>query len=100
MSMIHYVRKYVNQHFGSTIKMTGFSDEQILELCYIAYPWAIKEIESGECTKEEQDEGFLENPVLYPFPWENWSSHNIQPKPSFKSLKAWVESRVHITSRM
>ncbi len=23
MSMIHYVRKYVNQHFGSTIKMSN-----------------------------------------------------------------------------
>ena len=52
--------------------MTGFSDEQILELCYIAHPWAQEMIDKGECTKEEQDEFYMENPVGI-----NWSYENI-----------------------
>ena len=77
----------------------NFSKEQILELCYIAYPWAQERIDSGEVTKEEEDEGFLENPVMWPFPWENWTYYNSQPAPSYENLKKWVESRVHITGR-
>tara|TARA_R100000406_G_scaffold78494_1_gene59377 strand:+ start:106 stop:324 length:219 start_codon:yes stop_codon:yes gene_type:complete len=68
----------------------SFTQEQILELCYIAYPWAEKD--------EWQDESFMESPVMWPFPWENWMNGR-QPEPSFENLKAWVESRVHITGR-
>jgi len=68
----------------------SFTQEQILELCYIAYPWA----EKDEC----QDEFFMESPFMWPFPWENWMN-GLQPEPSFENLKVWVESRVHITGR-
>tara|TARA_X000000368_G_scaffold340698_1_gene278966 strand:- start:286 stop:543 length:258 start_codon:yes stop_codon:yes gene_type:complete len=84
----------------ASMTLSGFTEEQVLELCYIAYPWATEQIESGESTKEENDEFFLETCLLHPFPWETWTYYNTQPKPSFESLKAWVESRVHITSRM
>ena len=56
-------------------------------------------IDKGECTKEEQDEFYMENPVMWPFPWENWL-YNNQPAPSYKNLKKWVESRVHITATL
>ena len=95
-SMSYYINSYPKQ---MTYCCGGFTKEQTLELCYIAYPWAQEMIDSGECTKEEQDEGFLENPVMFPFPWENWTYYNSQPKPTFKRLKKWVESRVHITGR-
>ena len=52
-----------------------FTEEQILELCYIAYPWASK--------SEEEDELFMENPVMWPFPYENWM-YGSQPAPSFR----------------
>ena len=84
----------------ASMTLSGFTEEQVLELCYIAYPWATEQIESGESTKEENDEIFLETCLLHPFPWETWTYYNTQPKQSFESLKAWVESRVHITSRM
>ena len=89
-SMSYYINSYPKQ--------MNFSKEQILELCYIAYPWAQERIDSGEVTKEEEDEGFLENPVMWPFPYENWL-YNNQPAPSYENLKKWVESRVHITGR-
>tara|TARA_B100001057_G_C22716447_1_gene897929 strand:- start:836 stop:1072 length:237 start_codon:yes stop_codon:yes gene_type:complete len=75
-----------------------YTKEQILELCYIAYPWAQERIDSGEVAKEEEDESFLDNPVLWPFPYENWLMHD-QPAPSYENLKKWVASRVHITGR-
>ena len=77
----------------------GFTKKQILELCYIAHPCAQDMIDKGECTKEEQDEFYMENPVMWPFPWENWL-YNNQPAPSYKNLKKWVESRVHITATL
>ena len=40
-----------------------FTDEQILNLCYLAYGWE---------RDEETDEMFLDSPVLFPFPYENW----------------------------
>ena len=76
----------------------SYSKEQILELCYIAYPWAQEMIDNGEFTKEEQDESFLDNPVMFPFPYENWLFNN-QPAPLYENLKKWVKSRVHITER-
>ena len=77
---------------------SGFTKKQILELCYIAYPSAQEDIDNGMYTKEETDEFYMENPVLWPFPYENWTYSNRQPKPTFKQLKKWVESRVHITA--
>ena len=64
----------------------SFTEEQILELCYIAYPWASK--------SEEEDEFFMENSCMWPFPWENWV-YESQPAPSFENLRVWVQSRLN-----
>ena len=68
----------------------SFTQEQVLELCYIAYPDVVK--------SAEEDESFMENPVLWPFPYEDWFM-GYQPVPSYENLKKWVQSRVHITGR-
>jgi len=64
-----------------------FTDEQILNLCYLAYGW-----ERDEAT----DEMFLDSPVLFPFPYENWLfGGGIVP--TYEQVYAWVDSRKEIT---
>ena len=74
---------YINS--VKAIQSMPFTEEQILELCYIAYPWAVK--------SDDEDELFMENPVMWPFPYENWMDGS-QPAPSFENVKVWVQSRL------
>ena len=74
---------YINS--VKAIQSMPFTKEQILELCYIAYPWAVK--------SDDEDELFMENPVMWPFPYENWMDGS-QPAPSFENVKVWVQSRL------
>tara|TARA_Y100000748_G_C15289898_1_gene407960 strand:- start:132 stop:347 length:216 start_codon:yes stop_codon:yes gene_type:complete len=64
-----------------------FTDEQILNLCYLAY---------GYERDEETDEMFLDSPVLFPFPYENWLFGG-GIKPTYEQVYAWVDSRKEIT---
>jgi len=63
-----------------------FTEEQILNLCYLAYGWE---------RNEETDEMFLDSPILFPFPYESYL-FGWQPVPSYESLYAWVEGRKHL----
>ena len=64
-----------------------FTNEQILNLCYLAYGWE---------RDEETDEMFLDSPVLFPFPYENWLiGGGIVP--TYEQVYAWVDSRKEIT---
>tara|TARA_B100001113_G_scaffold303115_1_gene262876 strand:- start:276 stop:491 length:216 start_codon:yes stop_codon:yes gene_type:complete len=64
-----------------------FTDEQILNLCYLAYGWE---------RDEETDEMFLDSPVLFPFPYENWL-YGGGIVPTYEQVYSWVDSRKEIT---